>query len=246
VHSPNFRLMPTRCIHCPTSTLTLTYKLSPIMRLINVKTFKLSEFFGDEIPPYAILSHRWGAEEVGFQMFSESLPNASQLNGYRKIRYCAEQTDRDKLEWCWVDTCCIDKRSSSELSEAINSMYQWYQNAVYCYAYLEDIEYKYPADADDDERPVLSHKRIRKSEWFSRGWTLQELIAPKHLLFYSREWEFMGSKCGIASLISRQCGIDERVLLGTIPVDRVAVAQRMRWASGRKTTRIEDMAYSLL
>jgi hypothetical protein len=216
------------------------------MRLINVKTFQLCEFFGDDIPPYAILSHRWGEEEVSFQVFSGSLLKARVLNGYRKIQYCADQADRDKLEWCWVDTCCIDKRSSSELSEAINTMHQWYKNAVYCYAYIEDVECPYPEDANENEHPDLMYKRILKSKWFSRGWTLQELIAPKVLLFYSREWTFMGTKHGVASEISRYCGIDERVLRGTMPVDSVAVAQRMQWASGRKTTRVEDMAYSLL
>jgi hypothetical protein len=238
--------MSSTCIYLPTSTRSLASRLLSSMRLINAKSLQLSEFFGDDIPPYAILSHRWGEGEVDFQMFSASLHNAAKLHGYNKIYHCAEQTSRDKLGWCWVDTCCIDKRSSSELSEAINSMHQWYKNAVYCYAYLEDVEYQYPEDADEDEHPAFTHKRILKSEWFSRGWTLQELIAPKDLLFYSREWTFMGSKHGGASVISRQCGIDERVLLGTMPVDSVAVAQRMRWASGRKTTRVEDMAYSLL
>jgi hypothetical protein len=211
------------------------------MRLIDVKTLQLSEFFGEDIPPYAILSHRWGCDEVGFEIFSNSLEEARGLKGFKKILYCADQATEDGLSWCWVDTCCIDKRSSSELSEAINSMYQWYKSAVCCYAYLEDISV--PSDA---EIWGPYSRQIFSSEWFSRGWTLQELIAPKYLRFFSATWTELGDKTELSGLIARHCGIDEKVLLQKISVDRVNIAQRMRWASTRKTTRIEDVAYSLM
>jgi hypothetical protein len=139
-----------------------------------------------------------------------------------------------------VDTCCIDKRSSSELSEAINSMYQWYQNAVYCYAYLADVSIPSPP------YETVPRYALLRSEWFSRGWTLQELIAPMNLRFYSARWDDLGLRQKYATSISRNTGIDERILRGQIPVDSVNIAQRMRWASSRKTTRVEDKAYCLM
>jgi hypothetical protein len=210
------------------------------MRLINVDTFELCEFFGDEIPPYAILSHRWGKDEVLFEVLSADLPRARTLAGFEKIAFCAKQAKIDGLLFCWVDTCCIDKRSSSELSEAINSMYQWYQNAVYCYAYLADVSIPSPP------YETVPRYALLRSEWFSRGWTLQELIAPMNLRFYSARWDDLGPRRKYATSISRNTGIDERILRGQIPVDSVNIAQRMRWASSRKTTRVEDKAYCLM
>jgi hypothetical protein len=201
------------------------------MRLINVATLQLSEFWGDDIPPYAILSHRWGQEEVSFEQLSLSLTLAEGMKGFQKIRYCAAQAKTEGLNWCWVDTCCIDKRSSSELSEAINSMFQWYRNAEYCYVYLDDI---FPSTA------------IIESKWFSRGWTLQELIAPKRLTFYCVSWTCMGDRSRFSQDIFLLCGIDRDILNGEVPISRASIAQRMRWAANRKTTRIEDIAYCLM
>jgi hypothetical protein len=203
------------------------------MRLINVETYQLSEFFGDDIPPYAILSHRWGRDEVNFEQMSSSLAAAEQMRGFQKIMYCAAQTKYDGLDWCWVDTCCIDKRSSSELSEAINSMYQWYQQAVCCYAYLEDAA-------------KSRRQNFIQSKWFKRGWTLQELIAPQDLTFYDCSWLKLGEKKDHADLISQHCGIDKEILRGTAPVDSASIAQRMQWASSRQTSRVEDIAYCLM
>ncbi|KAF2033134.1 hypothetical protein EK21DRAFT_98443 [Setomelanomma holmii] len=187
------------------------------MRLINVDTLQLSESFGDNIPRYAILSHRWGKDEVDFEMFSYSLAKAKGMLGFKKIGYCAKQSSKDGLQWCWADTCCIDKRSSSELSEAIKSMYQWYQSAAVCYAYLEDITV--PSLEND--------KHMFSSDWFSRGWTLQELIAPRKLHFYSKNWSKLGGKGKYTQLISSVLGIDVGVLLGHLPVERVSIGQRM-------------------
>ncbi|KAH3915831.1 hypothetical protein HBI56_041350 [Parastagonospora nodorum] len=203
------------------------------MRLVDVHTFQLREFFEDDIPRYAILSHRWGHEEVSFDQLTTSLTGAKELAGFVKIRYCADQARSDGLDWCWVDTCCIDKRSSSELSEAINSMYRWYENSVKCYAYLQDIATSGP------------DTNILKSQWFTRGWTLQELIAPKDVTFYSVNWSNIGGKTQFASEISKHCGISKNVLGGG-PLGDKSIAQRMRWAAGRKTSRVEDIAYSLL
>lgn len=148
------------------------------MRLINVHTEKLEEFFGSDIPPYAILSHRWGSDEVSFQDIDA--PGWEYKAGSKNITYAKNEAKRDDLNYLWIDTCCIDKSSSAELSEAINSMFQWYSRSEICYAFLEDVcnsdstdELEFPDYIDDD--PTLS---LENSMWFTRGWTLQELLAP--------------------------------------------------------------------
>jgi hypothetical protein len=104
----------------------------------------LTEFFEDDIPEYAILSHRWGAEEVTFR---DLINGTSKVKaGYGKIHFCGEQTRRDGLQYFWVDTCCINKSNSTELAEAINSMFYWYQYATKCYVYLPDVS-RPPSDS---------------------------------------------------------------------------------------------------
>ena len=144
------------------------------MRLLHTKTLELHEFFGDEIPPYAILSHTWGEDEVSFQELRSSSGNNKA--GYDKIRGCCEMAVSDGFQYAWVDTCCIDKTSSAELSEAINSMYNWYRHSDVCYVYLPDVAANLGTKATEDA--------IRKSRWFTRGWTLQELIAPSGVIFF--------------------------------------------------------------
>jgi hypothetical protein len=146
------------------------------MRLLSTETLILHSFF-QKIPPYVILSHTWGDDEVTFEDIDQD--HAKGMQGYRKIAKCCEQAVRDGYEWAWIDTCCIDKRSSSELSEAINSMYKWYWDSEICYALLSDVGLDH-FDGDDD---WLEHSR-----WFSRGWCLQELLAPAVVEFYNAEW----------------------------------------------------------
>lgn len=191
------------------------------MRSINVTTLQLSEFCGDDIPPSAILSHRWGHEEVSFEQMSSSFAVAEQRKGFQKTKSCVAQAKADGLEWCWVDTCCIDKRSSSELSEVINSMYQWYHNAECCYAYMDDV---YRSGA------------FVASKWFFRGWTLQELIAPRKLTFYHALWGYIGDRSLFSEDIFASYGISKDIFNGRMPVDSASIAQRMRWASNRTTT----------
>lgn len=148
------------------------------MWLMNVETRQLEKFFNNT-PPYAILSHTWGKEEVSFQDLERD--GHQKMLGYTKIEGCCHQAKQDGLPWVWVDTCCIDKTSSTELSEAINSMYRWYESAQVCYAYLEDVQ----ADEDAFER----NSTFRKSRWFERGWTLQELVAPSKLSFFNSRWK---------------------------------------------------------
>jgi hypothetical protein len=206
------------------------------MRLLNSTTLKLHEFIGSQIPPYAILSHTWGEEEVSFQELSAG--TSAEKKGFEKIKRCCEIAAGDGFEYAWVDTCCIDKTSSAELSEAINSMFRWYKKAEVCYAFLSDVT--------SDEDPELLDSAFRKSRWFRRGWTLQELIAPMHVLFLSRDWKEIGTKWNLQTLLSKITSIQTKALVGTEPLSSFSVAQKMSWVSKRETTRDEDIAYCMI
>jgi hypothetical protein len=198
------------------------------------------EFSQDTIPPYAILSHRWGAEEVTFPDLIED--NGRSKAGRRKIVFCGEQAVRDDLRYFWVDTCCIDKRDNNELTEAINSMFRWYRDAAKCYAYLSDVS----TPADDPEICQSAWEAgFRSSQWFTRGWTLQELLAPSSVLFYSSQYRKLGDKKSLARVIHETTGIPLPALDGH-PLDTFSVAERMTWAAKRQTTKDEDGAYCLL
>jgi hypothetical protein len=201
---------------------------------------KAEEFYGDNIPAYAILSHTWEDGEVTFQDLQGS--SYHKKLGWRKIKYTCRQAYRDGLDYCWVDTCCIDKSSSAELSEAINSMWNWYREAKICYAYLGDINISDPSAMDEDEL----REQLAQARWFSRGWTLQELIAPKLVQFYTAGWKPLKTKTEICAMLSQISGIGEGALSGKTPLQEFSVAQRMSWAAKRTTTRIEDEAYCLL
>ncbi|KAI1352208.1 HET-domain-containing protein [Xylaria sp. FL0043] len=206
------------------------------MWLINARTRLLEEFTRLKIPEYAILSHTWEAgQEVTFQEYSRE-PRSSAKRGYWKIEQTCQQAICDGLDYVWVDTCCIDKSSSAELSEAINSMFNWYQRASVCYVYFVDL--CHPVGPDD---LILQHCR-----WFTRAWTLQELIAPRHIKFYTRTWEYCFTKSDASAQLSRIAGINMRILRHEIPLSAICVAQKMSWARSRQATRVEDIAYSLL
>jgi len=166
------------------------------MRLLKRKDdgdFSLTEFVGDKIPPYTILSHTWraGNEEVTFKDLLEGTGKSKA--GYRKICFCGEQTAKDGLQYFWVDTCCIDKSSSAELTEAINSMFRWYQDAAKCYVYLSDVSVS--GSVEDHQFSRSTWKlAFKRSRWFTRGWTLQELIAPELVEFFSVEGKRLGNK----------------------------------------------------
>jgi hypothetical protein len=215
------------------------------MRLLNSHTLELKEFQDEATPPYAILSHRWGAQEVTYQQFISREPQARSslhgLEGYQKIVNFCHQVALQGLEWGWVDTCCINKTSSAELSEAINSMFQWYKDAQVCFVYLFDVQATSEMDVSADE----GFERLSSSHWFARGWTLQELLAPKLVQFFANDWRPLGDKSTLAMAISVITGIDLETLAGG-DLQKVSVARRMFWASQRSTTRKEDMAYCLL
>lgn len=200
------------------------------MRLLNTKTKKLEEF--DRIPSfYAILSHRWQKNEVSFQDMSRS--DVEQLEGYAKLSTACDKALKFGFLYLWMDTCCIDKSSSSELSEAINSMYTWYKAAMLCIVYLNDIH-------QDSWQ-----EKLKESTWFTRGWTLQELIAPSEIIFVDKDWQIIGMKNALNGILAQITGIDKDVLL-TGNMGGISVATKMSWASKRQTTRPEDVAYSLM
>ena len=210
------------------------------MRLLHTKTLELSAFLENATPAYAILSHTWENEEVSFQDMQG--PNEKKKAGYAKIQKCCEQAARDGYEYVWIDTCCIDKSSSAELSEAINSMYVWYKNAETCYAYLADLDISKDSLGRLSEAP----ESFKKSRWFTRGWTLQELIAPAKLEFFDKYWSPFGTKADRHSVLSEITGIDELTLNGRRELRDVSIAKKMSWASKRVTTRVEDIAYCLI
>ena len=241
------------------------------MRLINVKAFiereraigerrrlvrrsKVLEFRDDEVTTYAILSHRWIEQQgettevdydemIGLEKMEkvEQDQLRSRL-GYQKILNSCKQAVRDGYEWLWVDTCCIDKRSSAELSEAINSMYRWYENSSVCYAYLHDVRCS--------SFPTVRDEGFSNShgwpEWFTRGWTLQEMIAPGNVQFFNKYWQHIGDKRTLAHTLSDITRVPHHILTDGLSSNRPCVAQIMSWAADRTTTRIEDKAYSLM
>ncbi|RDW63752.1 hypothetical protein BP6252_11297 [Coleophoma cylindrospora] len=216
------------------------------MRLLNTHNLKIDMFFGN-IPGYAVLSHTWGNYEVTFRemeslggkeavLSAMSLPENSHKD-YDKIIDSAEFARTRGFDYIWIDTCCIDKSSSAELSEAVNSMFSWYKDAEICYAYL--------ADVFRDDSSTFSENGLSKSRWFTRGWTLQELIAPKEVIFLSKSWQVLGTRRSLKDVIWDVTKVEESVLEGA-SLDTIATGVKMSWASGRNTTRPEDSAFCLL
>lgn len=214
------------------------------MRLLELTSqghLQLTEFIGDNIPPYAILSHTWGAddEEVTFKNLAEGTGHSKA--GYQKLWFCAEQASRNGLSYFWVDTCAIDKSSSTELSEAINSMFRWYRNATKCYVYLADVS----ADRNECTQPAVWESAFRKSRWFTRGWTLQELIAPPSVEFFCSEGNRLGDRKSLEIHIQEITGVPIRALQGG-NLAEFSLLERISWGAKRQTKRPEDKAYSLL
>ncbi|KAK3392882.1 hypothetical protein B0H63DRAFT_456764 [Podospora didyma] len=286
------------------------------MRLLNVTTLEVDEFYGANIPPYAIFSHTWGHDEVtlpemaaisryrrsqqqqqehevsqmrqqptdkadtirmmllssmllafrgnnhspmnrysastaitnGYRREEDEralapslLPHQFQLKaGYGKISYACDQAVKDGHRYIWVDTCCIDRSSSADVTEAINSMFSWYQQAAVCYVYMQDVV------KGQKEGYRTWKDNFAESRWFTRGWTLQELLAPQNVVFYGRGWKHLGSKSTLAKTIEKATKIDELTLREPKLVHKASIARRMSWAANRQTSRVEDMAYSLM
>ena len=242
--------------------LELSCLASLKMRLINVHTFKQADRFKDNrIPPYAILSHRWGENEISYQDFlnntkdfidttkaffntikdflnttknflstAKDTPNT----GFTKVARACSQAKQTGLDWIWIDTCCIDKTSSAELSTSINSMFRWYRDAQVCFAYLDDVNTLGEDKVED---------QILKSRWFTRGWTLQEMLASRNMQFFDANWVSLGSRSQLSAVISKATRISPEHLED---FSGASVAQKMSWIADRVTTEEEDMAYCML
>jgi hypothetical protein len=212
------------------------------MRLLQLASdgrLSLTKSLIENIPPYAILSQTWGpdSDEINFQ----DMVDHSETNkvGYKKLTFCGNQAAKDGLHHFWVDTCCIDKSSSAEIAENINSMFRYYQEAAKCYVYLPDVS------SGDDVGQCGLPLTFEKSRWFTRGWTLQELIAPGSVEFFSKEGECLGDKNSIEQRIHEITGIATQALRGE-SLSKFSVDERLSWAANRSTTRKEDNAYCLL
>jgi tetratricopeptide (TPR) repeat protein len=203
----------------------------------------LTDFRGKRIPPYAILSHRWSDSEILIEDISDGNYKEKE-EGYRKLRFCAEQAAQDGLRHFWIDTCCIDRWDNNERSKAINSMFQWYKNALRCYVFLSDVS----ASISTSTGSILCRDwnvSLRRSKWFTRGWTLQELIAPASVEFFSCEGQRIGDKTSLDQLLHSITGIP-LAALRNCPLNQFTIDERMRWISSRETTETEDIVYCLL
>jgi hypothetical protein len=164
--------------------------------------------------------------------------------GYSKIIHAAEQARSQGCDYLWVDSCCIDKSSSAELQEAINSMYRWYRDAEVCIVYLGDIVR--PHRDSYTTASEIAGAAFKACRWIRRGWTLQELIAPVICRFHFQDWTLMGEKMEFLEELSDATGIPNHVLEDSRSIGEVSVAERMSWAAHRESTRVEDVAYCLL
>lgn len=210
------------------------------MRLLRVDNVNEAprESYG-EPPPYAILSHTWhedNDQEVSFRNLVDR--SGHDKLGWSKVQFCAQQAARDGLEYIWVDTCCIDKTNNTELTEAINSMFEYYRSSARCYVYLADVEYSI-------DRTIFHNGNAEISRWFTRGWTLQELIAPPSVEFYDSKGQHIGNKQSLSRELTTATGLPEHLML-LAPLSNYSIEERFSWAKDRRTKRPEDIAYCLL
>jgi len=210
------------------------------MRLLNTKSYQLHSC-DQNVPPYAILSHTWGDEEVTFDDIASH--HRGKMKGWTKVVRSCNRAAEDGWEYIWIDTCCIDKTNSSELGEAINSMFHWYEEAQICIAYLADVRPRNSTATQSSLGTFPWGWYFRSSRWFRRGWTLQELLAPTFLLFLDGEWGTIGSREQWASEVEKATGIKAKHLAD---FRGCSVATKLSWAANRQTARQEDRAYSLL
>jgi hypothetical protein len=222
------------------------------MRLLNTDTLQLEFFEGGPKISYAILSHTWGDDEVTYQDLLSGF--GPERKAWPKIASCCAKARTEGYQYVWIDTCCIDKSSSAELSEAINSMFKWYQDAEVCYAYLADVELEMRLQSAANQGPEPESTALvgsvaaalQASRWFTRGWTLQELLAPPDVVFFSATWKELGTRDALAFLISMVTKIDINVLKQRKSLSSFSVAQRLSWASRRQASKVEDEAYCLM
>ncbi|KAI9696141.1 MAG: hypothetical protein M1820_008282 [Bogoriella megaspora] len=216
------------------------------MRLLSCKAsdnFELTDFNDDKLPRYAILSHTWiHGQEVTYDELVAG--TGKEKAGYGKLRFCCERAAQDGLEYFWVDTCCINKATSDELSTAINSMFRWYQRAAKCYVFLSDVAVPYGV-SDPQIYPKAWEDAFRRSRWHTRGWTLQELLASGSVEFFSGDGRLLGSKVLLEQAIHETTRIPVEALRGQ-HLSEFDIEERMSWTANRETTVKEDKAYCLL
>ncbi|KAK6067704.1 Regulatory protein AfsR [Seiridium cupressi] len=197
----------------------------------------LTSEFIIEAPLYAILSHTWGSNDHEVTFEDIATDTGREKKGYRKIDLCGRQAANDGLQHFWVDICCINKSNATELQEAITSMFRWYRDSARCYAYLSDVHHNHL-----DSTAWVS--AFRRSRWFTRGWTLQELLAPPSVEFFHKDGKRLGDRKSLASLSYEITNVPMDALKGR-PLHEFSVDERMLWATGRETKRKEDRPYSL-
>ena len=227
------------------------------IRLLNVKNFQFREYDEGNLPAYAILSHVWYNEEKKIELVYdsfESLPrNANGVpqcpkdqnyaKSHDKIMKTCQETRKlgegsgKRVDFVWIDSICIDKRNAGERDRAIRSMWRFYGDAACCIVWLQDVEWS------KNNKPRVD-QAFENARWFSRGWTLQELIAPKIVYFFNRSWDLLGTKWSLAAEITSRTRI-ERKFLKPEKARSATIAQRLSWAAGRNTTEPEDRVYSL-
>ncbi|RDX40885.1 HET-domain-containing protein [Lentinus brumalis] len=266
-HIPRLSLVTNKSVRSSIVLSCLKSSKAFPMWVLSTNRAELHEFASPEDIPdeYAILSHTWnnrpqdGPLEQSFKEVRKIQKRCAQDGRNprdfvtEKIRRCCELAQKHGYKWVWIDTCCIDKTSSAELSEAINSMFRYYALAAICYGYLQDVNTEFVSlkDLENDRHSRNPYRQERyrsfgSSIWFQRGWTLQELIAPRFFIFLSSSWEIIGTKADFAELLEWHFGISAAMLRLQVSHTEFSIAQRMSWFQGRRTTRPEDEAYCLL
>ncbi|CAJ2509471.1 Uu.00g144970.m01.CDS01 [Anthostomella pinea] len=225
------------------------------MRLLNVHTFAVESL--DDIKrrladdkkatdvPYVLLSHRWFPTEMTFGDMPAFVANGlrappEKARSATKVRGACAQVrawrhNQKPIDYAWLDTVCINKTDPGETSETINSMYRWYKAATVCFVYLYDHPH--------DRGPFSS---MTDSDWFTRGWTLQELVAPTALEFFYQDWRHLGNRKECSAELSPGTGIARGILEVGGPIGKTSISHRMSWFSDRTTTKGEDEAYCLM
>jgi hypothetical protein len=248
-------------IFVPTQGISTTEPIS--MRLLDTTTFELHSAAPEDFKAqgYAILSHRWVGEEITFRQierYSHELRNVASQQKMSpqldKIRGACRTARQLGLSWIWIDNCCINKESTTEEAESINSMFKWYRDAQVCITYLSDVgpgstatNLAQSTDGGEVNYSVFQSLVSKKpSEWFSRGWTLQELLAPHDMRFFDMDWNYMGTKTSLAREIEAITGIEADYLTGSRNFRTACIATKMSWMADRTTTREEDIAYGML
>ncbi|KAJ8595030.1 hypothetical protein M405DRAFT_871979 [Rhizopogon salebrosus TDB-379] len=188
-----------------------------------------------------MLSHRWEENEPSLRHIQDkNVYKLDLVGGIMKLQsFCRTARDAD-YRWAWADTCCIDQTNNVEVQESVNSMFVWYRHAALTVVYLSDVP------------PSSKSGALAKSVWNERGWTVQEFLAPRIVLFYQSDWTlYLNDRSPNhkdSAVIMRELGdatgIDPQALIVFHP-GMGGTREKLQWVSRRKTTMQEDIAYSL-